>query len=479
MKNHPFVILLLSFTTFFHSPFTTRAMTPFPTGLCYTGAFLGWGEYEDNVTLRGLREFETLSGRRAALVPFSVFFGRGGENFSSNLKVIEEYGAVPIVRLMPWGPPYWVPGYESEYDLRLIVQGEFDDFISGIAKEIRAFPWGVIVTFGPEMNGDWFPWSGVYQGGGKRDGFGDPDAYDGPELFRAAYRHVVDLFRQEGCKNVYWLFQVNYDSVPEVQWNSPLLYYPGDSYVDVLGLSIYGEQYQDEPWVSFDVIAQEALEGVKVLLDKKPLILPEWGVGEWPPHDKAKWYREALERLSDPGGPFRAAVIYSDAWENDDGTISDLRIDSSKEALEAYRSGIEAPYFNDLACPLMKGALYPRTFGDNVTDGTLRLAQGEGVELALSLDITQEMKGANLADWWVFARTPFGTYSLTLTPALMWHEGLEVTYQGPLVPIEKVAFQTISGLPMGTYDVYFAVDLNANGILDGPLFCSSVRLVVE
>ena len=35
-----------------------------------------------------------------------------------------------------------------------------------------------------------------------------PNFPDGPERFRDAYRHIIDLFRKEGVKNITWCFHV-------------------------------------------------------------------------------------------------------------------------------------------------------------------------------------------------------------------------------------------------------------------------------
>jgi hypothetical protein len=82
------------------------------------------------------------------------------------------------------------------------------------------------------------------------------------------------------------------------------------------------------------------------LFPDKPLMLAEWGVGEYPEKgDKAAWYREALFKLSTKYVLFRIAIIYHERWQNHDGTWSDLRIDSSNDALNAYRQGIGSSYF--------------------------------------------------------------------------------------------------------------------------------------
>lgn len=43
----------------------------------------------------------------------------------------------------------------------------------------------------------------------------------------------------------------------------------------------------------------------------------------------------------------RAAVYWHERWENEDGTYSNLRVNSSPEALEAYRAGVADSFWID------------------------------------------------------------------------------------------------------------------------------------
>ena len=43
----------------------------------------------------------------------------------------------------------------------------------------------------------------------------------------------------------------------------------------------------------------------------------------------------------------KAAVFWSERWENDDGTYSNLRVTSSPQALEAYRRGVADSFWLD------------------------------------------------------------------------------------------------------------------------------------
>ena len=67
-----------------------------------------------------------------------------------------------------------------------------------------------MVSFANEMNGQWFPWSGMFYGGDKPVPGASPVPYIsspqdrfppavGPAVFKAAYRHVVDRVRARGA----------------------------------------------------------------------------------------------------------------------------------------------------------------------------------------------------------------------------------------------------------------------------------------
>lgn len=81
---------------------TQREIILPPKHGCYIGVFPGWGEFEDSVSAKQLENFEELSGKSATISPFSVFWG---ENHVSRkqLDEIASYGAIPLLRLMPWG----------------------------------------------------------------------------------------------------------------------------------------------------------------------------------------------------------------------------------------------------------------------------------------------------------------------------------------------------------------------------------------
>jgi hypothetical protein len=326
-------------------PPSRSAITP-PTNGCYVGVFPGWGDLEDTVESEQLTAFEQLAGKGVAAVPFSNFWG---EQYTSlqQLNEIASAGAIPLLRLMPWGEPYWEPfAYQPDYSLQRIIDGDFDTFLTEWADELKLFAQPAMLTFGVEMNGNWFAWSGVFQGGSTTTGYGDPARADGPERYVDAYRHIIDLFRSQGVTNVAWLFHPNHESWPDEAWNSIEAYYPGDSYIDWVGASVYGAMWMDDPWVTFEDVMDPIYTLLTTNFPNKPLMIPEWGVREGDtPTQKATWYTDALTTLETTYTRIKIAIVYHERFETAPGPWVDLRINSSTEALSAYQGGISSDYF--------------------------------------------------------------------------------------------------------------------------------------
>ena len=80
--------------------------------------------------------------------------------------------------------------------------------------------------------------------------------------------------------NALWYFHANNESYPDSGGNSIEKYYPGDSYVDWVGFSLYGAQYTNEDWRHFDEIMEPIYSYMISTFPNKPLMLAEWGVME-------------------------------------------------------------------------------------------------------------------------------------------------------------------------------------------------------
>ncbi len=246
---------------------------------CVVGAFVNAGDTEDSIDLLAIHRFEILTGKKVGVVPVSFFWGSQKFPISAVRRLVAD-GKIPMIRLMPWGPPYELEKEQAQYSLKRIADGNFDELLLNIARMLRDVKVPFFITFGVEPNGNWFPWSGIFNGGGKRDSTGHLP--EGPERYVKAFRHVVEVFRKAGTKNAIWYFQINSESVPDKEWNSAWNYYPGDDYVDWIGFSVYGAQYADEEWRSFDEVFDRIYLYMTRRFPEKPFMICEWGVRETP-----------------------------------------------------------------------------------------------------------------------------------------------------------------------------------------------------
>jgi hypothetical protein len=162
-----------------------------PNGI-YHGAFANFSagaRNEDYVTAQRVRRFAQLAGKRLAWGYFSQQFFRGLAFPRAAATTIWRQGAVPVIRLMPWSQQL-ENSPEPTFTLARIAAGDFDAPLQAWGRDAAASRIPLVVEFGPEVNGDWFPWNGLYNGG--------PGA--GPAIFRAAFQRVVDDIRSGGVR---------------------------------------------------------------------------------------------------------------------------------------------------------------------------------------------------------------------------------------------------------------------------------------
>jgi hypothetical protein len=75
-------------------------------------------------------------------------------------------------------------------------------------------------------------------------------------------------------------------------------------------------------------------------------MVAEWGVGEYPKAgNKAEWIREAFSDFQQRFPKVKAAVFWHERWQNNDESYSNLRVNSSPEALSAYREAVQVPFW--------------------------------------------------------------------------------------------------------------------------------------
>jgi mannan endo-1,4-beta-mannosidase len=221
-------------------------------------------------------------------------------------------GLVPIISVELWR---WSRHREAG-GLEAVAAGGYDAFFARWAREAAAFGKPLVLRFGFEMNGDWFPW-------GRK-----------PELFKSAWRRVHALFDDARAVNVRWMFAPNVlygDLTPRTGIED---YWPGDDAVDLVGLDGYnfGDRHdQWHRWQSYREVFEASVAALS--LHRKPLVISEIACADDP--RKAAWVRDFLAAV---GADARVSGF---VWFNLDKRREhepDWRLESDEQTLDAFRS---------------------------------------------------------------------------------------------------------------------------------------------
>lgn len=249
-----------------------------PENGVYHGAFPDFGGEESTVTTQRITEFENLIQKEIAWAYFS-------DNWLDNLSfpynevtTIHNTGRTPFIRMMARSD-FGEFGVDPTYSMQAILDGNFDTQLNAWAIEAKNIDFPLLVEFGTEVNGNWFPWNGQHNGGSITTNYGDISLADGPERFKDAYRYIIDIFNANNVTNITWFFHVDAHNFPNETWNNFENYYPGDEYIDWIGISVYGPQQPNDDLENFSDILDEAYPKI-ISMTSKPIAVLEFAITE-------------------------------------------------------------------------------------------------------------------------------------------------------------------------------------------------------
>lgn len=222
--------------------------------------------------------------------------------------------------LYSWGPAVWTT--HTYYRWSTIASGALDrSVVIPEAHRLRAFGHKVFLTFSAEPDGA-VPGNGT------------------AAQFVAAWRHVYDVFAQQGVHNVVWVWTTT-GYVPHAGVIAAL--YPGNAYVNWIAYDPYNFfNCHNSPWRSFAATVGPFYQWLTVnhLGNGKPVMLAEFGSAADPanPRQEAAWYRGIVPELR--ALPRLKALVM---WNS--GTPGcDLQLSAAPAAARAYRQAGLSPY---------------------------------------------------------------------------------------------------------------------------------------
>lgn len=234
-----------------------------------------------------------------------------------------DFGEATIVAhdripVMTWYGPGKDPS--DHHTLAEVNNGSQDEWITRQAKAIKQFGKTIYLRPMIEMNGDW------YKG------------YSGnPQTFIAAWRRIHRLFQEVGVPNVHWVWCPN---LTPHNWRA---YYPGDAYVDIIGVDGYNTATNGS-WSTFQ---QQFDPFFREFAGRKPLMVAETATDS--SGGSAADYITAMHTyLKDTAGP-RFGVIALCWFDTDTNTdmngTHNWRVDQTTASWRAWLALARDPYF--------------------------------------------------------------------------------------------------------------------------------------
>jgi hypothetical protein len=256
------------------------------------GAFVG-GAAESNAN-----EMEAWLGR-----PLDFVQDYGDENaLNKNIFRFDEW---PSHRKIALSQPL---SSKEGWNLADAAGGRYDRVYAQCADSLKLVRDRLVsVRIGWEMNGGWMPWS---EGG--------PGTNQKPEHYVAAFRRLARMIRA-AIPGVPIDWCPNFDKPSDA-------YYPGDEYVDIVGVDVYlNKQYFPDRW-SFVLQAPSGLNWLESFAQRhnKLISFPEWATN----YDSGSFVSNMHDWMS------QRPVIYQAYW-NDDSAFPG-KLDHYPHAKEAY-----------------------------------------------------------------------------------------------------------------------------------------------
>lgn len=197
---------------------------------------------------------------------------------------------------------------------------EFVKVITKYAKDVQGYGKPMLFTTMRELNGQWFPW-GVM-----------------PDTAKRTWRFMHKVFEDNGANEfTTWVWEV-YCPFPGPV-DAPNNYYPGDEYVDWIGLSAYDRETQNTPQNkgSFKFLVGSTYNEMRQSHKDKPIMMAEFATTN--NHAQARWLKSAFSTIKDWPG-MKAAIF----WNNINRGLGDDHT-LGVEGINIYKEIAKDPYF--------------------------------------------------------------------------------------------------------------------------------------
>ncbi len=290
-----------------------------------TGAYIGAYAENDKMVHDSkdgnphyITEFPNMTGKKHAMYLLYTTWGINFfESYSGHIQRAKDAGVGLQVALQP------VNGLDE------VMDGEY---IRSLAKQANAAGIPIFMRFANEMNGEWVDW------------------YDEPAVYIEKFRLVSNVFKQE-APNVVMVWAPSYFPPDNIE-----AYYPGDEYVDWVGVSMYQTYNGALDPLKLGVDRSSYIEKFENIYNlyakKKPVFISEGGVSYSHPtaelSDKTDWAVYQMKQLYAnlpmlyPGVK---GVFWFDTTKSESGRLNSYTLSGNDKVLTAYKKAVSNPFY--------------------------------------------------------------------------------------------------------------------------------------
>ncbi|WP_223067418.1 glycoside hydrolase family 26 protein [Paenibacillus caui] len=281
------------------------------------GAYLGAYVLQNSAIDFSMKKFNELTGRKS--VSYFKYVGYGKPFPTGWVNNVISVGGFPHIALEPNG------GLDEVKD---------NEYLREFAKAAKATGVPVFLRFASEMNGTWTNYS------------------EDPEQYKEKWKLVHEVMKQE-APNVAMVWTVL--AMPEEHIDE---FYPGDEYVDWVGVNVYSVKYHnDHSYEKADF--EDPLDLLNYVYTRyshsKPIQISEFGATHYSVTDSKQDNAFAIRNIQRFYGaipdkyPRVKAIYYFDVNNikeyNEARRINDYSVTTEPDILSAYAEAIDHPYY--------------------------------------------------------------------------------------------------------------------------------------
>lgn len=223
-----------------------------------------------------------------------------------------------------------INGMEKDITLE-ILKGNYDDYLNDLADSFNQYDFPVLFRLNNEMNGAWDVYSAYHVG---KD----------TDLYIDCWRYIHDKFQDKGVDNLIFVWNPNELSFPNYAFNHYLSYYPGNDYVDVVGLTSYntGNYYAGETWRTFEE-AYDHFYYDYVDHFKHPMMITEYSCSSTG-GNKPAWFENMFDTIH-KYDRIKLAVLWNgqdhDTTKIGNPVARNYRLDLDENVVQTIKSGLK------------------------------------------------------------------------------------------------------------------------------------------